>query len=323
MINEMKKLLKITGSGLLFIILLILRSPVDLAMTAMHAEFLRHAFNAIEQNSTSRLYAVCIAFGIASFCLFMYNGSVWSIYAPFTVGLEGKLRIKLFDKISRFSYSAIEAVSHGEWLTRLNTDVQMPFNQPIHLPHAVNAIIRIIVSGAILWIMNPPILGLVMVFVIPHIVLSQVFAARAMPRLNKESLEAAAKNTDDLNALITCAEAAALYDGQKYLMGKFEQSSLNLLRTKMRMVKRSALGSTAALPLFGMGGYLILLIVSSAWIAEGSFTFGGLTAAFQYRGGVLLGSLMLINCMISIKASMAGIGRINETMYQQTEEING
>jgi hypothetical protein len=48
-----------------------------------------------------------------------------------------------------------------------------------------------------------------------------------------------------------------------------------------------------------------------------------LTAAFQYRGGVLVGSLILINCLVSIQASMAGIRRLNETMLEKTEEQYG
>ena len=323
MINEMKKLLKITGGGFSFIVLLILRSPVDLAMTVMHAEFLHRAFNAVNQNDLRKLGIVCFAFTVASLSLFLYNGIVWSIYAPFTVRLEGRLRVKLFARIAEFSCAAIEAVSHGEWLTRLNTDVQMPFNQPIHLPHAVNAILKIIVCAIILWVMKPAVFALVMLFVIPHIMMSQVLAGGAMKKLNERCLEATAVNTGDLTPIITCAAAAVLYDGQDFLMKKFEQSSLNLLRARMRMTKRSILGSTATMPLFGLGGYLALLAASSAWVSEGQLTFGSLTAAFQYRGGMLTGSLMLINCIISIQASMAGIGRINETMYGKMEDKNG
>jgi len=85
------------------------------------------------------------------------------------------------------------------------------------------------------------------------------------------------------------------------------------------MRARKAL-SAGILPLFGLSGYLTLLIVSSGWIADGRFTFGDLTAAFSYRGGVLQGSLMLINCLISIQTSMAGIRRLNETIAEKTEE---
>jgi len=237
-------------------------------MTIIQAVFLQYAFNAIGLVDNRQLTTVCLIFGIASLCLFLYNGIIWSIYAPFVTRIESKLRVKLFERILKFSYEHIEATAHGEWLTRLNTDVQMPFSQSIHLPHAVNAILQIGVSAVILWNMNPRMFGWVMLFVIPHIIIGQVFIARAMPGLNKKSLESTAENTSELTALITCADIAALYGGQDYLMKRFEQSSLRLLRAKMKIRNRNAL-STAILPLFGMGGYLMLLIISGSWIADG------------------------------------------------------
>lgn len=323
MLREMKRLLKFTGGGLRLIILLILRSPVDLCMTAIQAIFLQNAFNAVEQNDVGRLTIVCLVFGIANLCIFMYNGTVWSIYAPFVVRMESRLRVKLFDKITRFSYERIEATSQGEWLTRLNTDVQMPFSQPMHLPHAVNSILRLAVSAIILWSINPAVFGWNMLFLVPHIFANQFFVARVMQELNKKSLEATAKNTGEMTALITCTDVALLYDGQDYLMKRFEKSSLELLRAKMKIWKRTSLNAAIAILPFGLPGYLVLLIVSGGWIAKGLLTFGDLTAAFQYRGGVLIGSIMLINSIVSINASMAGIHRINETVHEKTEETNG
>ncbi len=322
MLHEMIKLLETTGNGLRFLLLLILRCPFDAAMTIVNASFLQYAFNAAAQKDGSQLAAVCLAFGIASLCLFLYNGTIWSLYSPFVTRMEGRLRVKLFEKISMFSYERIEATSQGEWLTRLNTDVQMPFSRPLHLPHAACAIVNISISAAILWRVNPAVFGYVLLFVMPHIFVSQVFIARVMPGLNKKSLEATAKNTGELDALIACAGIAALYDGQDYLMRRFELSSLHLLRANMRIRSRNALNA-ALLPLFGMGGYLTLLVMSGSWIAGGHFTFGGLTAAFQYRGGVLSGSLMLIGSLTSIQASMAGIQRLNKTMSGKKEETDG
>jgi len=320
MLREMNRLLKITCGSLRFIILLILRSPVDFCMTAIQAIFLQHAFNAIEQNDVERLTIVCLVFLIANLSIFLYNGTVWSIYAPFVVRMESKLRIKLFDKIIKFSYERIEATTQGEWLTRLNTDVQMPFSQPMHFPHAVNAILRLILSSIFLWFINPVVFAWVIVFVVPHFIISRIFVVRFMQELNKISLEATAKNTGEMNALITCADVALLYDGQDYLMNRFEKSSLELLQARMEIVKRNAINAAIAILPFGLSGYLVLLIVSGNWIAQGYLTFGDLTAAFQYRGGVLFGANMLINCIVSIKASMAGIHRINDTMYESAEE---
>ena len=58
MLREMKKLLKITGSRIQFLLLLLLRCPFDAAMTFVQASFLQQAFNAVAQNDSNRLTAV-------------------------------------------------------------------------------------------------------------------------------------------------------------------------------------------------------------------------------------------------------------------------
>jgi len=315
MFREMDKLLKITGKGGLFIILLILRSPFDAVNTIVNALFLKYSFIYIDANDNAALFRTCMIFTFACLCLFLYNGIIRCFYAPFVVRMESKLRRKLFNKISMFSLEKIENTSNGDWLTRLNTDVQMPFSRPIHLPHAVCAILNIIVSMIILGSMNPAVLCLVLLFVIPHIVVSYILVARVMPQLNKNSLEAAAVNTNDFSAIINCAETTVLYDGRDYLMERFNKSSMRLLKAKMKINKRNALNA-GILPLFSLSGFIILLIFTGIWIAEGNFTFGDFTAASQYRGGILLGSMMLINSIASIRGSLAGIKRINETMSE-------
>ncbi len=314
MLYNIRKLLKITDYSLQFIILLILRAPTDTILTIINAEFLSYSFNKIEEGDAQNLGFACFAFMVANLCIFLYNGVIWSIYSAFVVRIEGKLRFKLFETISKFSFEDIETTSHGDWLTLLNSDVQMPFSKPMHLPHAFNAIVRIVISGAILWHINKNVFGLVMLFTIPHILTSHILVARAIPKLNKRSIEANAQNTDKLTSLILCADISTLYDANDFLMNQFEKSSFDLMQVKMKIKKRQALNAAISILPFGLGGYLVLLIISSFKITDGSFTFGELTGAFQYRTGILIGAMMFINCLISIQASMSSIKRINKTI---------
>lgn len=48
-------------------------------------------------------------------------------------------------------------------------------------------------------------------------------------------------------------------------------------------------------------------------------TFGELTAAFQCRGGVIVGSMTLTSSLISIKTALAGVRRVTETMHIPSE----
>jgi len=318
MLAEYKKIFLKTGGGRRYILLIVLRSPVGMAMTFMNALFLGQAFDAVALNDGNRLNAACIVFAVLNLCVFLYNGAVWSMYAaPFTVRAEGGMRLKLFAHISSLPYEYVETVPEGEWLTRLNTDVRAPFTE--HWPHTAGAAVNILVSACFLFFINPLVPGLVLSFVIPHIVFTRFAVARPMPALNKKALEATGKNTGDLNALIACADVAALYDCGAFFMERFALSSKKLFDANMKMRFKNAL-SAGILPLFGISGYLTLLIACAGRIAAGNLTFGDLTAAFQYRGGVLLGSLTLINCLVGLRADLAGVRRLNETMAEEPEE---
>jgi ABC-type bacteriocin/lantibiotic exporter with double-glycine peptidase domain len=166
--------------------------------------------------------------------------------------------------------------------------------------------------------MSPKIFGLVISFVIPHILANQIIT-KPVPELWQSSLMHSARNATDFNALITCADTAALYGAQGFLMKRFEESSLNIRKTNMKIRRRFSLdGALAAL--FGMGGYVVLLFAGQTWIDTGVITFGILTAAFQYRGGIISGTGALITGFRQIQSSVPGIKMVNEIMNIPSEE---
>jgi ABC-type multidrug transport system fused ATPase/permease subunit len=322
MICEMKRLLKHTGGGRRFLCLLALRAPFNLASTLVSAWFLRRAFDAIAAGDAAGLAIAGLGYGVASAGLFLYNGTVWTAYGSFVVRMEGTLRRGLAERIAGFPLERMERTAQGEWFTRLNADVELPFSQPLHLPHAVCAALGLLGSGLMLWSMHRGLLALTLLFVLPHIALSQGLVARAMPGLKTRSLEAMQVNAGDLNAMVTCLDVAALYDGQGYLLDRFEASSKALYRANVRLHLRGALNE-GLLPLFGIAGYLVLLMAGGAWIARGQMSFGELTAALQVRGGVLSGARMLGMSLSGVMASYAGIRRVAATMEEEGAETDG
>ncbi len=321
-LQDIRELFKMVGGVRRFIILTLLRCPFDALYTAIQASFLQLAFEAIYQENQKGLYYACAIFGIGSLLLFLYNGTVWTLYATYVTKWVGAIRRKLFGHISCLSLQQIEAKPSGEWITRLNTDVQAAtaiLNQPIHLPHAVVSTVNICVSSIILVLINPGMYGLIITFVVPHILISHLFIAKPMTLLSMNVQEATAKNTTAMNAIMTCADTAILYDAQGFLLKRFEESSLELRKENMKIQHRKAIGN-GLLPLIGMSGYLVILLIGGRWIATGTITFGELTAAFQYRGGLLKSLMMLINSLINIRTSLAGVRRVNETMGMTLEE---
>lgn len=321
-IRDIWKLFRMAGRVRLFIILTLLRCPFEALRTALQASFLQFAFGMINKGNQNGLYYVCVLFGIGSLFLFLYNGTVWTFYATYVIKWVGAIRRKLFWHISCLSLQQIEAKPSGEWITRLNSDVHAAtamLNQNLHIPHAAVFTVHICVSSMMLVLMNPGIFGLIIMFVIPHILISQLFIAKPMIRFAMNVQEAIAKNTTDMNALVTCADTAILYDAQGFLLRRFEESSSELRRANMKIQHRRAIES-GLLPLMGMSGYLVILLMGGSWIAAGDLTFGELIATFEYRGGVLVGSMLLINSLMNIRTALAGVRRVNETMCIALEE---
>ena len=322
MMRDLRVLFKTTGGGRHFILLLLLRCPFDALFTLLLASFLQLSFQAIRQGNASGLFAACAVLGIGSLLLFLYNGMVWAKYAAYAVEWCYSLRCKLFHHLSGISLQQMEERPSGDWLTRLNADVQQAsalLNQPLHLAHAATATVGIGLSSVFLWMIQPSLYLLTLLFLLPHLVISQWFMARPMAKLSAQVQEATSCHTTQMNALITCADTAIMYDAMPFLLSRFEATSLSERKTFMMMKSRQAVGGTL-LTLLGMIGFLIILLVGGRQIAEGSLTFGELTATFQYRGGILAGSLMLANSLVSIQTALAGVHRVNETMAIQSEE---
>lgn len=312
MLGQMRKLLAFTGGAGIFVVLVILRSPFDAVFMLVQAVFFERAFRAVLGSDMAMLRNACMHFGIAACLLFFYNGIVWSRYALFAVRTEARVREKLFHIILRLPMEQLEALSYGEWQTRLNGDVRLGLQRPMQFPHAACALVSITVSSYFLLRASHKAAFLVAAFAFPHVLLNQLFVARKAAALRKRSQEAAAKNLSDINLFIVCADTAKSYDAYGFLVRKFQSSSKKLMRVNCGIHFRKALGN-AMIPFFSLGGYLLILYAASGMIAAGRMDFGGLTAFMQYRSGFLKGIFMLIACMISMSEGLAGVRRVNET----------
>jgi len=244
------------------------------------------------------------------------------LYAEYVTRWVGAIRRKLFEHISGLSLEQIEARPTGEWIARLNSDVNAAtalLNQNMHLPHAIVSLVNISITSVMLVLVNPELFSLIILFAVSHILINQLFIVKPLMKLSMNVQEAAADNASDMNALITCADTAILYDAQDFLLKRFEKSSLELRKEKMKIQHRKAM-ERGLLSLMGMSGYLVILLFGWRWINAGSMTFGELVAVFQYRGSLLAGSMMFITSFMNVISAQAGVKRVNDTMSLGREE---
>lgn len=299
-----------------YIFLLILRSPFDAFRTWMLANLIKAVFLCMETNDKDRLFALCVDYGLICALLFLYNGTIWSIYAAFSVRLEARLQKRMLQKILNLSYEQVESRFSGEWITRLNSDIQaacIMMNGALNIPHAVVAVINTMLSSLLLFRGSFLLFGVTWLFVVPHLFINHKIVLRHIPELKEASQTAMAESTSAIKPLITEAEAILIYDAGDLMMRQCEESSLKLMKTNQRLHMRNALGS-AVLRLFGCGGYFVLFMMGYYLMSGGFLSFSEVVYCLQVRGGILAGMFLLITSINNIKANSVCIKRVNRIL---------
>ena len=308
MISVLTGLFHKTGKLKKFILLLILRSPVEALMVILDAVFLRHSFSAILEKDTDRLILISILYLTGSALLFSYNGFVWQKFAAFVASYSGNLKRMIFHRISTHTQEEIDRRDEGEWLSLLNQDQNMTLALllgPLTIFHSGVAFVSLFTCGFILCHQSPPLFLLSISFIIPHLIVNQLVSVKPIPKLKENSRSAVVRNTSDLIPIIDCYEIIQLYDAHALVLQQFEKSSHEIRHANLKIHFRSAL-SGGILPIFGLGCYMILLLVGGNMIMDGRMAFGDLTAALQYRGGLLRYALALMTCIINIQVNLVG-----------------
>lgn len=311
--SDLLKLMKRMGFLRKYIFLLILRSPFDAFRTWMLANLMKTTFHCLETNAANKLAAACLIYGLICALLFFYNGTVWSIYAAFSAKLEAGLQKVMLQKIMNMPFKQVEGHFSGEWLTRLNSDIQeacMMMNGALHIPHAVVAVINTALSSFLVFRSSLLFFGVIWLLLLPQLFMNDRIVLRHMPELKEKSQDAMAQSTSAIKPLITEADTILLYEAGDLMMKKCEESSLKLREANRNMHRRNALGG-AALWLFGCGGYFVVLMIGYYLILDGSMSFSDVVYCLQVRVAVLSGMHMLITSINNIKTKAVCVRRIN------------
>ena len=316
--RDLLALMKRIGSLRKYVILLILRSPFDALRTWMLANLMQAVFYSVETGERGSLQAVCVVYGLICALLFVYNGTIWSSYAAFAAETEVQVHEALFRKLGEMPLRKLDSHLGGEWITRLNSDVQGAFlmmSGALNIPHAVVASINTVLACVLMVRSSWLLFGITWLFFLPYLFINYKLVLKGMGERKEASQKAMAENTSAICPLITEAAVIRIYDAGDLLMKECEESSLRLMRINLNMQVRSALGNVA-LRLSGLGGYFALLLWGYYMIYRGSFSFPELVYCFQVRGAVLAGISMLIASLNNIRANAVCVKRIWKTLSE-------
>lgn len=321
MIRSLGSLFKRLGGLFVYLMLLLLRSPVDAVLCVINALFLKGVFQAIGTGELQILYSHCFIYGLANFCVYFYNGIVWSKFASFSAGLVGNLRGDVFATMFRMPLEKVEGKGDSAWFTRLSSDIKMTLNLltgALNIPHVILATTRIMVASVLLYFISPKMLLVELLILLPHLLLRLKAVVEPTEALTVMAQEKVEEGNCYLTAIVECADTIQMYGAETFLREKYEKTSLEMTKLRIKMSFRKAFGEFL-IPLLGRGGYLLLFFLGCEMIQTKVMDFGEWTAAIQYRGAMLAASMMLLRSLLEVKKNAVGLKRMEE-IYGACEE---
>lgn len=316
--SDLGKLIKGMGVWRKYLFLLLLRSPFDTVRTLMLANLMKSVFLCLETDHSGSLLEICVVYGLICTMLFIYNGVVWSHYAAFAARTEVWLQKKMFRKILDLSLKRVDSRFSGEWITRLNSDIQAAFtmmNGPLNIPHLTVAVINTMLSSFLMFKSSLLFLSVTWMFIVLQLFINYKTVLEAVPRLKEESQNAMAESTSAIKPLITEADTILLYDAEEMMMRNCEENSRKLMKVNMKIHVRSAL-SDVGMRLSGIGGYLVILLMGYGFIYDETMAFSDVVYCFQVRGSIMAGVFMLVTCLNNLKANSVCVKRVCETLEE-------
>lgn len=237
--------------------------------------------------------------------------------AKAAAGFGRELRHDLFGKISRLSYSQVDAFSSSSLITRVTNDV----NQ---VQSGVNMVLRLfmrspfIVGGAVVmaFVLD---LRAGLLFAVVVVLLSAVvfgIMAATMPRYKKIqfALDGLTKMTREN---LTGARVIRAFCAEEREEARFVQHNNFLNALQKATGKLSALLNPVTLVIINVG--IVLLIEYGAWrVDTGALTQGQVVALYNYMSQILIELIKLANLIITVTKSFASAGRITAVLSADT-----
>ena len=299
-----------------YITLLCFRVPFEAVRTIVNAVFLQQSFTAIELLDAKKLGLACLLFFVECAFLFSYNGTVWRFFGAMYARLKGSLSKHMMQSLIAKPFEELETLSSGDILVRFNSDADKAaaiYGEPFNLVFLLNGLCNIIISSVLFLRVSPRLFLLVLAFVIPHVALSICVISPLQYRIQGKIQAKTAELTDLFTSYIAMEDIVRLYDASGFLKAKMDARNEELRRLNVKKAVYSAIGDML-LPLFGLSGYLVLMLSGGSMVAVGTLTYATLLYVCQLRGGILPASFMVINSAINMKTNSVSLKRIESLL---------
>ncbi|MCR5543290.1 MAG: hypothetical protein K6F55_04000 [Eubacterium sp.] len=317
--HTVRKIIRDLGLKNEFARVMVLRSPFDFLSAVLNANMLESFIRIMERGEGESLSNAFWKFLIFSMLLFGYNATIWATISINTdMMFHKRLRLRLMDSMLSRTEQEMDRLSAGDWITRLNMDVDKTADYitcPLNFMHAMIASVNLILSSVILVFLNPKLFTVTVLVMIPFFILSSFVIIRKIPYYRRKSQESQAEYTNWMEPIVEAGDAITIFDGEEIVLREVEEKSLNIMRQNVKTNKLTSLSSTVTI-ISGNLGYVLLLLMGNSMIGKGVKDFAQLTKITQYRGQMMMGVMCVNSCINNMKSNLSGAERVEEVINE-------
>lgn len=311
------KILKDLGILKFFTIILLLRLPFDFLSAVLSANMLESFLRLTGNGQSECLWKNFGIFLIFTILLFGYNVSIWAtVSIKADMLLQKKLRNRLLTHILSSNSQEMEKYSAGDWITRLNNDVDRVndyLTTPINFMHVSIATFNIVLSSVVLVILNSSLYLLAILITVPFFILSSVIIIRKIPYYRKKAQKSYADYTNWIEPIVDANNAISVFEGEEIVLKKIEEASKEILRQNVKAHTLTAWSSFFTI-ISGNTGYLLLLLFGNSMMGTEVKDLAQLFKITQYRGEIMKGILCVNAGLNQMKTNLSGAARIEEIL---------
>ena len=265
-------------------------------------------------------FIIAIAVGMIITAILMMIGGVGGAYfgAKAAVNFAADLRLDIYRKVQRFSFSNIDKFNTGSIVTRMTNDVTQ-------LQNFVNMMLRMalrspgmLIGALIMAILLKPSLTIVIAVAIPILVVCiAMFIKVGFPRFSKMQTKIDGLNLN-VQENITNVRVVKSFVREDYERGKFAESNAQLKSAgrdaMLMMIIISPLMTfcmnAATIAVLWFGGNMVI---------SGGMPIGDLTAFVTYMTQILSSLMMVTMLFMQFSRAMASAKRIKEIMNEEID----
>ena len=230
--HTVRKIIRDLGLKNEFARVMVLRSPFDFLSAVLNANMLESFIRIMERGEGESLSNAFWKFLIFSMLLFGYNATIWATISIKTdMMFHKRLRLRLMDSMLSRTEQEMDRLSAGDWITRLNMDVDKTADYitcPFNFMHAMIASVNLILSSVILVFLNPKLFTVTVLVMIPFFILSSFVIIRKIPYYRRKAQESQAEYTNWMEPIVDAGDAITIFDGEEIVLREVEEKSLNI-----------------------------------------------------------------------------------------------